>query len=256
MLAGVSRLSIRYIFLRNSILVNPPLNIAFRRSIAATATFFVAGIATTRVLYGNTLPTIGPTDWSAGPYIRAFLALQAVPLAISTLLWLFVRPHISLIALTLTLTPAQSPVSPAVEESKSAPPDELSPLNSTTPHLSRIQHTLRIPASLTTAFQFAVALRLSNLVSPSKVTSFLLTPFDPAFDPSLAFLAVGALPLSILLYRYVRPKEERPRLAGEWNVPKSGVVDWRLVFGALVFGIGWGVSGICRKSLAHLLFGE
>jgi uncharacterized membrane protein YedE/YeeE len=66
-----------------------------------------------------------------------------------------------------------------------------------------------------------------------------------AFDPSLAFLTVGALPLSILLYLFYRGPE-KARLGGSWNVPKNGIIDSKLLVGAAVFGIGWGISGVCR----------
>ena len=80
---------------------------------------------------------------------------------------------------------------------------------------------------------------------PSKVISFLVLPLHPAFDPSLVYLAIGALPLSALLYRYGRGTC-KPRLGGTWDVPNSGTIDAQLLLGAGVFGIGWGMSGICR----------
>lgn len=112
--------------------------------------------------------------------------------------------------------------------------------------------------SLTTGFQFAIALRLSNLTDPNRVISFLLLPTDSSFDPSLAFLAVGALPLATLLYHFGRG-DGRPRLGGQWAIPKTAEIDMKLVLGAAIFGIGWGLGGICRElylsmiSLACLL---
>lgn len=106
--------------------------------------------------------------------------------------------------------------------------------------------SLRILTSLITGFQFAVALRLSNLTDPNRVISFLLLPIDSSFDPSLAFLAVGALPLAMLLYRFGRG-DEKPRLGGKWAIPTTKQIDMKLVLGAAIFGIGWGLGGICRK---------
>lgn len=88
------------------------------------------------------------------------------------------------------------------------------------------------------AFGFAFALRLSNLSDPRRVLAFLLTPAHTAFDSSLAYLAVGAIPFTTLLYRF-----------GAVRVPKKGKVDGRLLAGAALFGIGWGIEGICRKLL-------
>jgi len=61
------------------------------------------------------------------------------------------------------------------------------------------------------AVGFAFALRLSNLTDPRRVLAFLLTPAHTAFDASLAYLAIGAIPLNTLLYRI-----------GSVRVPKKG----------------------------------
>lgn len=109
---------------------------------------------------------------------------------------------------------------------------------------------LRLVAAASASFGFALALRLSNLNQPVRVISFLLLPLDKAFDPSLAYLATGALPLASLLYRYVAHGEQRPRLGGEWKVPFGQAIDKWLVFGGVIFGIGWGLGGICRMLIS------
>ena len=111
---------------------------------------------------------------------------------------------------------------------------------------SEPQSSLRLLATFCTGFNFAIALCLSHLTDPTKVLSFLFLPFHPGFDPSLAFLALGAIPLAALLYRFCRG-DERPRLGGPWVVPKRGEIDARLLSGAGIFGVGWGMSGLCRK---------
>jgi uncharacterized membrane protein YedE/YeeE len=63
----------------------------------------------------------------------------------------------------------------------------------------------------------------------------------PAFDPALLYLAGGALPLLAILYRF-----------GTVKIQSSGVVDAKLIFGAAVFGIGWGMQGICSTQFAHM----
>lgn len=75
--------------------------------------------------------------------------------------------------------------------------------------------------------------------------SFLVLPIHQSFDPSLAFLAAGALPLSMFLYHLCRGPE-KPRLGGAWAVPKGGQIDSKLIIGAALFGVGWGMAGICR----------
>jgi uncharacterized membrane protein YedE/YeeE len=61
------------------------------RSLAATATFFVTGVLTARVLHGSALPPTGTLDWTLGPDGKTFLLLQLVPLAITTYIRCTVR---------------------------------------------------------------------------------------------------------------------------------------------------------------------
>lgn len=110
----------------------------------------------------------------------------------------------------------------------------------------------RTLAFVTTSVHFALALQLSNLTDPLRVVSFLLLPWHRAFDPSLAALAVGALPLAIVLYKYGRGGEV-PVCGGKWSIPKGGSVDWRLVGGAAMFGVGWGITGVCRECFCFCL---
>jgi len=84
------------------------------------------------------------------------------------------------------------------------------------------------------AVGFAFGVRLSNLTDPRRVLGFLLTPAHAAFDASLVYLAVGAIPLTSLLY-----------CTGVARVPKKGRLDGRLLAGAALFGVGWGIEGIC-----------
>lgn len=88
---------------------------------------------------------------------------------------------------------------------------------------------------------------MSSLTVPSRVVRFLVTPFNRGFDPTLVFLALGALPVATISYFYGRG-EEKPRLGGKWSIPKGGEVDRRLLIGAAIFGIGWGIEGLCRES--------
>lgn len=102
-------------------------------------------------------------------------------------------------------------------------------------------------ASFLTAVQFGLGLYLSSLTIPSRIIWFLVTPFHRNFDPTLVFLALGALPVATVSYFYGRGGE-KPRLGGKWTIPKGGEIDRRLLVGAAIFGIGWGIEGLCRTS--------
>ena len=115
--------------------------------------------------------------------------------------------------------------------------------------------TQRRFASLLTAVQFGLGLHLTALTTPSRVVQFLVMPFHRGFDPTLVFVALGALPTAAISYHYGRG-EEKPRLGGKWGIPKGGVIDRRLLVGAAIFGIGWGVQGLCRKPFVFPAPGE
>lgn len=100
----------------------------------------------------------------------------------------------------------------------------------------------RQAVALCSGFAFALALRLSNLTDQRRLLAFLLTPAHSAFDPSLVYLAIGAIPLASVLYRI-----------GSVRVQRKGKVDARLLAGAAVFGVGWGIEGICRKSSSPIM---
>ncbi|KAF5358245.1 hypothetical protein D9756_001399 [Leucocoprinus leucothites] len=173
--------------------------------------------------HGNMRPT-APLDWSLRSTARKLLVSQLVPFAVSVLLYLF------------------APSKPSQQLAKPEPDTE-TPLKGKPVELEP-QSALRHLAFFSTSTQFALALQLSGLADPSRVIRFLLLPFHEAFDPSLAFLAAGTIPLAMSLYHFALGKEI-PRLGGRWSIPKGGKVDWKLVAGAAIFGIGWGMAGVC-----------
>ncbi|KAF9014011.1 hypothetical protein BDQ17DRAFT_1341905 [Cyathus striatus] len=214
------------------------------RSIAATATFFTTGVITARLVHVG-LPATTLSDWTLGANGINILALQALPFLVAVGLYNFAPGVLKKEA------PLQTNVN--VIKAGSPPPRVESPRQHMASHETTISnlnvpnapHTfLRGFAYLVTSFQFALALRLSNLTEARRVVSFLLLPVHKAFDSSLFFLAMGAMPLAILLYRYGR-MDKKPRLGGLWTIPKGGKVDARLLLGAAIFGVGWGLGGVC-----------
>lgn len=89
---------------------------------------------------------------------------------------------------------------------------------------------------------FAAGLALSGMTLPSKVVGFL--DVGGAWDPSLAFVMVGAIAVYGIGYRLVARRGRT--LSGEpLQLPKSRKIDRRLLAGAALFGIGWGLAGYC-----------
>ena len=87
---------------------------------------------------------------------------------------------------------------------------------------------------------FAVGLGLSGMTLPTKVLAFLDVTGD--WDPSLALVMGSALAVLALAHRLA---PARPVLADAFPSPSTRSIDGRLVGGAAVFGIGWGMARFC-----------
>jgi uncharacterized membrane protein YedE/YeeE len=103
-------------------------------------------------------------------------------------------------------------------------------------------------ASFVSGLLFALGLGLGGMTQPSKVIDFLsfhsLVTGSGRWDPSLAFVMLGALSIYSLVWRRVHTRD-RPVLAEKWFVPTRKDIDWKLVAGAALFGVGWGLGGYC-----------
>ena len=88
---------------------------------------------------------------------------------------------------------------------------------------------------------FSVGLIISGMTNPQKVKAFL--DVFGQWDPSLAFVMGGAVGLNLLLFDFI--KRRRPLLASDHLLPSKKDIDGRLVVGSAIFGIGWGLNGIC-----------
>ncbi|CAE6429531.1 unnamed protein product [Rhizoctonia solani] len=129
------------------------------------------------------------------------------------------------------------------------------------------ERSARRLVSFATSFQFALGLIVSGMLRPSKILSFLhLTPTamrDGTWDPSLAMIILaGILPQLLvwflLLGDRVRQAGTRPAFANHWSIPMPRPewwqgIDARLITGAALFGVGWGMCGICPGPATVLL---
>ena len=89
---------------------------------------------------------------------------------------------------------------------------------------------------------FALGLGISGMTEPAKVLGFL--DVGGRWDPSLALVMIGAIGVHAPLARAIL-RRRAPVLAPAFALPPRGPVDARLLVGAAVFGIGWGLAGLC-----------
>lgn len=89
-------------------------------------------------------------------------------------------------------------------------------------------------------------LTVSQMVNPPKVLAFLDFAAAPTggWDPSLALVMAGALAVTVAGYRVVL-RRKQPICATTFALPTRHDIDWRLLAGAALFGIGWGLVGYC-----------
>lgn len=100
----------------------------------------------------------------------------------------------------------------------------------------------RMIVALFSGALFGLGLAVSGMANPAKVIGFLDVAGD--WDPTLAFVMGGAVLVTLLTFRLVL-RRERPVLDEGFYLPKKTDVDVRLVGGAALFGVGWGLSGFC-----------
>lgn len=90
---------------------------------------------------------------------------------------------------------------------------------------------------------FGLGLTISGMVLPEKVLGFLDLLGD--WDPSLALVMGGALLVFMPGYFWLVKPRERSLLGAPFHLPTKRQIDKRLITGSALFGIGWGLVGIC-----------
>lgn len=108
-------------------------------------------------------------------------------------------------------------------------------------------------AGLGCGLLFGLGLIVSGMANPAKVLAFL--DVAGAWDPSLAFVLVGAVAVSALGVR-LAARRQAPLLMPRFDWPAATQADTALTAGAAVFGFGWGLGGLCPgPALASLALG-
>jgi hypothetical protein len=94
---------------------------------------------------------------------------------------------------------------------------------------------------------FALGLGISGMTLPGKVLGF----FDIGgrrFDPSLVCVALFAILADMVLfqtYLLALPEKQKPLYSYDWKLPSVSTIDTKLIVGAVLFGLGWGLNGVC-----------
>ena len=98
------------------------------------------------------------------------------------------------------------------------------------------------PSTFSPGLIFGLGLLISGMANPAKLRNFL--DLAGTFDPSLIFVMADAVVVTFIGYRLVL-RRVRPILAERFYLPAASIIDGRVILGAALFGIGWGLSGFC-----------
>ena len=102
--------------------------------------------------------------------------------------------------------------------------------------------SMRLVIALVCDTVFGAGLTIGGMTDPARVRGFLDLFGD--WDPTLAFVMGGALLVMAIAWRFV-PGMARPVFEDGFHLPTKSDLDGKLLGGAALFGIGWGVAGLC-----------
>jgi len=101
----------------------------------------------------------------------------------------------------------------------------------------------RIVTGLLIGTLFGAGLAVSGMIDPARVLGFL----DVAgrWDPTLALVMIGALCVTVPAFAWAKRAGAAPCAAPAFQLPTRRDIDARLVAGSAIFGVGWGLAGLC-----------
>ena len=101
---------------------------------------------------------------------------------------------------------------------------------------------MNIIVSLFCGIIFGIGLVISEMINPVKVLGFL--NIFGEWDPSLAFVMIGALVISTPFFHLFKNKD-KPIFATNFLISNATEIDKKLIIGSILFGAGWGLVGLC-----------
>ncbi|WP_229744592.1 DUF6691 family protein [Neiella marina] len=102
---------------------------------------------------------------------------------------------------------------------------------------------LSILSALASGLLFGAGLVISGMINPQKVIGFL--DIFGHWDPSLALVMTGALAVYTPAYWLLVRQRTNAVLSEQLHIPNRTEIDCQLLIGAILFGVGWGLVGIC-----------
>lgn len=101
---------------------------------------------------------------------------------------------------------------------------------------------MRSVIALISGIMFGAGLAVSGMMDPARVRGFL--DIFGTWDPTLAFVMGGAV--IVMAFAWIIQRRQTQTLTGEaFELPATSRIDGRLIGGAALFGIGWGLAGLC-----------
>jgi len=107
-----------------------------------------------------------------------------------------------------------------------------------------------LPIAFAAGLVFGLGLIVAGMADPSKVLAFL--DLAGPWDPSLALVMAAAIAVGLPAFAIAK-RQRRALLGGDMHLPTATSIDQRLLLGSALFGIGWGLAGICPGPAIVLL---
>lgn len=102
---------------------------------------------------------------------------------------------------------------------------------------------MKVFAALLSGSLFGLGLALAGMTDPAKVIGFL--DISGRWNPALAFVMGAALLVTTPAYWLAQRSHARPLADTRFHLPSYTAIDRRLIGGSLLFGVGWGIAGLC-----------
>ncbi|WP_047044532.1 YeeE/YedE family protein [Vibrio mexicanus] len=112
---------------------------------------------------------------------------------------------------------------------------------------------IQLASALVSGLLFGAGMVVSGMADPHKVLAFL--DITGQWDPSLMFVMGGALLIFAPFYHLVIKKRGHALNGDDINLPATNKVESTLVTGSMIFGLGWGIAGICPGPAVSSLSG-